>query len=181
GRTWYMPLLEPPTAAYVCDRGDHLGGWVRIRQGRGAQPHLLTLLAHPDEPAMAQALVRFALQLFAQAPARPIICLARAYENTTADALYRAGFAPVREHALLVRHLTARLGMRNEAAALDSRVVYGVKGLGTSSTRLSESGKDRLCQNSSTAISTPCSPSSLLPSESQFSRSRIGATSSRSC
>jgi len=181
GRTWYMPLLEPPTAAYVCDRGDHLGGWVRIRMGRGAQPHLLNVLAHPDEPAVALALVRFALQLFAQEAPRPIICLARAYENATADALFRAGFTSAREHALLVRRLTARLGVRSELAALDSRVVYGVKGLGTNSSRLSESGKDRLCQNSSTTISKPCSPSFLPPSGSRFSRSQTGATSSRSC
>src|SRR6185312_11346595 len=35
GRTWRVPLLEPAAPAYVHDRGARLGGWMRLRYGRG--------------------------------------------------------------------------------------------------------------------------------------------------
>ena len=180
GRTWYMPLLEPPTAAFVYDRGDRLGGWLRIRHGRGAEPHLLALLAHPDDDGVAIALVRFALRIFAREAPRPIICMTRGYESEAANALRLAGFTPQDEHALLVRHLTARVAWSREVPAFDTRMVYGVKGFGTAPTRLSKGGKERLCLISSTTISTPCSPCYPCTSERPSLPSRTGATSSKS-
>jgi len=183
GRTWYMPLLEPPTAAFVYDRGDRLGGWLRIRHGRGAEPHLLAMLAHPDDDGVAIALARFALRIFAREAPRPIICMARGYESEVANALRLAGFAPQDEYALLVRHLTARVAWSREVPAFDSRMVYGVKGFGTAPTRLSglsKGGKERLCLTSSTTISTPCSPYYPCTSARPSWPSRIGATSSKS-
>jgi hypothetical protein len=137
GRTWSVPLLEPAFEAYVLDRGVRLGGWLRLRRGRGSQPHQLWLMAHPDEPDAAPALVRFGLRALA-GEARPVVCQVREYEGASIDALRAAGFEHVATHALLVRHLTLRALRKREAHAVEPRVVYGVRGLGTAHTRLSK-------------------------------------------
>jgi hypothetical protein len=158
GRTWYVPMLEPSTAAFVHDEGPLMGGWLRLRQGRGSQPHQLTLLAHPDSPQVARALLKFALRVFAAddpRDTRPIVCQARDYETATVETLRSAGFERVGSHALLVRHLMARVAWNNEVPA--TRMVYGVKGLGTAQSQLSEGGIDTVCQKSSTMISIPSS------------------------
>jgi hypothetical protein len=148
-------MLEPATAAFVHDEGPLMGGWVRLRQGRGSQPHQVTLLAHPDSQPVARALLKFALRVFAAEAARPIVCLAREYESATVETLRSAGFERLGSHALLVRHLMARVAWNNEVPA--ARMLYGVEGLGTAQTRLSEGGRDTLCQKSSTMISVPSS------------------------
>jgi hypothetical protein len=155
GRTWYVPMLEPSTAAFVHDEGPLMGGWLRLRQGRGSQPHQVTLLVHPDSQPVARALLKFALRVFAAEAARPIVCLARDYESATVEALRNAGFERMGSHALLVRHLMARVAWNNEVSA--ARMMYGVEGLGTAQTRLSEGGKHTLCQKSSLMISNPSS------------------------
>lgn len=157
GRTWYVPMLEPATAAFVHDEGPLMGGWLRLRQGRGAEPHQLTLLAPPESPEVARALFKFGLRVFAAEDARPVLCLARDYESVTGDVLRLAGFERVNSHALLVRLLGEQVLWKQKALAFDSRLVYGVKGLGTSRSHLNEGGKDTLCQKSSTTISTPSS------------------------
>ncbi|HZC04803.1 MAG TPA: hypothetical protein VE338_04110, partial [Ktedonobacterales bacterium] len=139
GRTWYVPMLEPPTAAFVHDEGPLMGGWLRLRQGRGSQPHQLTLLVHPDSPSVARALLKFALRVFAAEAARPIVCLARDYESATVETLRGAGFERMGSHALLVRHLMARVAWNNDVPA--ARMMYGVEGLGTARARLSEGGR----------------------------------------
>jgi hypothetical protein len=141
GRTWSLPLLEPRCAAYVCDRGVRLGGWLRLRYGRGSQPHQLWLMAHPGDADISPALVRFGLGALARGLDRPVICQVREYEGPVIDALRRAGFEHGATHALLVRHLTMRALRKREAPALESRVVYGVKGLGSTPTRLSKGQK----------------------------------------
>ncbi|HEU0026409.1 MAG TPA: hypothetical protein VFQ25_04775 [Ktedonobacterales bacterium] len=160
GRTWYLPVIEPASAAFVHESGPLMSGWLRLRQGRGERPHRLALLAHPDEPGVAIALLRFALRVFAVDPPRPVICCAREYETATIDALRAAGFERQGAHALLVRHLAARLTYPRGVPAFharNSRVAYDVKGLGTSPTRLNEGGSDTLCQKSSPMISIPSS------------------------
>ncbi|HEU5437677.1 MAG TPA: hypothetical protein VFU88_00195 [Ktedonobacterales bacterium] len=137
-RTWHLPLIEPMCQAWVCDRGVRLGGWIRLRRGRGSQPHQLWLMVHPDEPETAPALVRAALEELAREAPRPIICQAREYEGAAIDGLRAAGFEHADTYALLVRHLTVRALRRREVAALETRVVYGVKGLGNTPSRLSE-------------------------------------------
>src|SRR5262249_25229923 len=92
GRTWFFPVLEPPCEAFVNDRGVRLGGWIRLRHGRGSQPHVLSLMAHPDDPSVAVALTRFALRVFAEESPRPVCCQVRDYETTVIDALRAAGF-----------------------------------------------------------------------------------------
>jgi len=180
GRTWYVPLLEPTTLAFVTDRGARLGGWLRLRFGRGSQPHLLSLLTHPDDDDLALALLRFALRVFAQEEPRPVICQTREYETEVIDMLRAAGFNRIGSHALLVRHLTARLAWNSGVPALDSRMVYGVKGFGTAPTRLSEGRKDIVCQNFSTTISAPSSPSSPFVCGRRSLPLQIATTCSRS-
>lgn len=141
GRTRHLPLLEPATAAYVNDHGVRLGGWMRLRYGRGSLPHVLSLMAHPDDPEVAPALLRAALELLAREPARPILCQVRDYETAVVSALRAAAFEHTATHALLIRHLTARALRRREMAAMEPRLVYGVKGLGTASSTLSEGEK----------------------------------------
>ncbi|MGH2504928.1 MAG: hypothetical protein ACRDID_20655, partial [Ktedonobacterales bacterium] len=157
GRTWYVPMLEPSTAAFVHDEGTLMGGWLRLRQGRGSQPHQVTLLAHPDSQPVACALLTFALRVFAADDTRAIVCLARDYETATVEALRSAGFERAGSHALLVRHLMARVAWNPDVMAFDPRMVYGVKGLGTAHSRLSEGGRNPLCQKSSSMISIPSS------------------------
>jgi hypothetical protein len=140
-RTWRLPLLEPAYAAFVCDRGVRLGGWLRLRYGRGTQPHQFWLMAHPDDPDVGPALLQLALEALAREPARPILCQVREYEGPAIDALRLAGFTSGPAHALLVRHLTLRALRKREVPALESRVVYGVKGLGSTPTRLSKGEK----------------------------------------
>ncbi len=163
GRAWYLPVIEPASAAFVHENGPLMSGWLRLRQGRGDAPSRLALLAHPDEPEVARSLLRFALRVFAAEQPRPIICFARDYETATIDALRAAGFERQGAHALLVRHLAARLAYPRGVPAFNSRnsrVAYDVQGLGTSPTRLSEGGSDTLCQKSSPMISVPFSPRS---------------------
>lgn len=155
GRTWYVPLLEPGSAAFVHDEGALMGGWLRLRRGRGSQPHQVTLLAHPDSQPVACALLTFALRVFAADDTRAIVCVARDYETATIEALRSAGFERAGSHALLVRHLMARVAWNPDVAAFDPRIVYGVKGLGTAQSRLSEGGRNPLCQKSSSMISIP--------------------------
>jgi len=140
GRTWWVPILEPACEAYVLDRGVRLGGWLRLRYGRGSQPHQLWLMAHPDEPDVAPALVQFGLRALA-AEARPVVCHIREYEGASIDALRAAGFEHTGTHALLVRHLTMRALRKREAHSVEPRMVYGVRGLGTAHTRLSKGEK----------------------------------------
>lgn len=141
-RTWRIPLIEPASVAFVNDRGVRLGGWIRLRYGRGSQPHQLWSMAHPDEPEMAAALVRFGLQLLAREAPRGIVAQVREYESASIDALRKAGFEHCATHALLVRHLALRALRNREVPALESRVVYsGVKGLGTAQTPYSKGEK----------------------------------------
>ncbi|HEV8192421.1 MAG TPA: hypothetical protein VGP82_13225 [Ktedonobacterales bacterium] len=141
GRTWYLPLLEPTAMAFVNDRGVRLGGWMRLRFGRGAQPHMLSVMTHPDDADVAPALLRFALRILAREAPRPVVCEVRDYETAVVDALRAAGFEHIGTHALLVRHLTTRALRRRAIPALEPHVVYGVKGLGTAQSRLSEGEK----------------------------------------
>jgi hypothetical protein len=141
GRTWRVPLLEPAAPAYVHDRGARLGGWMRLRYGRGNLPHVISLMAHPDDDGVALALLRSGLRVLAHESPRPILCQVRDYDTHVIDALRTASFEHTTTHALLIRHMTARALWRRDVAVAEPRVLYGVKGLGTASSRLSEGEK----------------------------------------
>jgi hypothetical protein len=135
-RIWSLPFLEPTSIACVNDRGVRLGGWIRLRFGRGSQPHQMWLMTHPDEPAVPLALVRFGLRVLAKEEPRPVACQVREYDSSAANALRAAGFEHSNTHALLVRHLAMRALRKREVLAMEPRVVYGVEGLRNAPTRL---------------------------------------------
>jgi hypothetical protein len=141
GRMRSLPLLEPDVQTFVHDRGVRLGGWLRLRYGRGSQPHQLWLMAHPEDAQLAGPLLRFGLRQFAAAQPRPILCQVREYDGVVIDALRSAGFEHAGTRALLVRQLLLRAFRHRTAPAVESRVAYGVKGLGTAQSRLSRGGK----------------------------------------
>ena len=135
GRMGAMPVIEPPVQAYVSDRGVRLGGWLRLRFGRGSQPHQLWLMAHPEDADLAGLLLRFGLRQFAAAQPRPILCQVREYDSVAINALRAAGFEHSGTRALLVRHLVLR-ALRQAPALETTRVAYGVKGLGTAQSHM---------------------------------------------
>jgi hypothetical protein len=138
GRMFSLPLLERQSMVFVQDHGARLGGWLKLRFGRGTQPHQMFLMAHPDDPETPLALVRFGLRILAEEGERPVVCLVREYEGHIADALRACGFEHQATRALLVRHLAMRALRNREVPALESRVVYGVRGFGTTQARLSK-------------------------------------------
>lgn len=145
GRMWSLPVVEPRVQAFVNDRGVRLGGWLRLRHGRGSQPHQLWLMAHPEEAELAGPLLRFGLRQLAGAQPRPVLCQVREYEGAVIDALRRAGFEHSATRALLVRHLVMR-ALRT-VPAIETRVAYGVKGLGTAHSRMDKGGKALYARN----------------------------------
>jgi hypothetical protein len=124
-----------PSEAYVFDRGVRLAGWLRLRHGRGAQPHQLWLMAHPEDAELAGPLLRFGLRRLAAAQPRPVLCQVREYDGATINALRAAGFEHRGTRALLVRHLMLR-ALRPAPALEATRVAYGVKGLGSAQSRM---------------------------------------------
>jgi hypothetical protein len=143
GRTWYLPFVEPGCVAFVLDRGVRLGGWLRLRFGRGSQPHQLWVMAHPDDPDVPRMLVRTGVRLLAQQGSRPVLCQVREYEGHIVEALRAEGFAHAGTEALLVRHLTMRALRHRDVPAFEPRVLYGVRGFGTTHTRLSKGEKNQ--------------------------------------
>jgi N-acetylglutamate synthase-like GNAT family acetyltransferase len=121
--------------SYVCDVGVRLGAWLRICRGHGTAPHQLSLLVHPEHAELAEPLIRFGTQRLLERSARPIYCQVREYDSFVINALRSSGFEHVSTKALLVRHI-AMLAMNPRAVpAVEQRVVYGVKGLGTVNSR----------------------------------------------
>ena len=68
---------------------------------------------------------------------RPIYCQVREYEPLVINALRSSGFEHVSTKALLVRHIALLATNPRAVPALEQRVVYGVKGLGTANSRQS--------------------------------------------
>jgi hypothetical protein len=138
-RRWQIPLLPAREEGFVYDLGVRLGGWVQVRRGRGPHPHQIALMVHPDNADLATPLLRFGVSLLGKGgDARPVYCQVREYEGAVASALRDGGFEHVATRALLVRHLTLRAMRRRLIPALEQRVAYGVKGLGTAHTRYQE-------------------------------------------
>jgi hypothetical protein len=139
GRMWSLPLVEPSVETFVYDRGVRMGGWLRLRHGRGSQPHQLWLMVHPEDAGMAGPLLRFGLRHLAAAQPRPVLCQVRDYDGAVINALRAVGFEHTETRALMVRQLVAR-ALRT-VPAIETRVAYGVKGLGTAHSRMDKGGK----------------------------------------
>jgi GNAT superfamily N-acetyltransferase len=120
---------------YVCDMGVRLGAWLRLCRGTGSAPHQLSLIVHPEHAELAEPLLRFGIRRLQEESVRRIYCQVREYQSFVIAALRNSGFEQASTRALLVRHI-ALLAMRPRTVpALEQRVVYGVKGLGTVNSR----------------------------------------------
>ena len=129
------PLFSRGTATYVCDVGVRLGAWLRLCRGSGSSPHQLSLIVHPEHSDLAEPLLQFGIRKLQGESVRPISCQVREYESPVITALRNSGFEQTSTKVLLVRHI-ALLAMRSRTVpALEQRVVYSVKGLGTVNSR----------------------------------------------
>lgn len=121
--------------SYVCDVGVRLGAWLRLCRGSGSSPHQLSLIVHPEHSDLAEPLLRFGIRKLQGESVRPVSCQVREYESTVIAALRNSGFEHTSTKVMLVRHI-ALLAMRSRTVpALEQRVAYSVKGLGTVNSR----------------------------------------------
>jgi len=120
---------------FVCDVGVRLGAWLRICRGQGNTPHQLALMVHPEHAELAEPLLRFGTRRLLERSVRPIYCQVREYDSFVINALRSSGFEHVSTKALLVRHIAMLAMNPRTVPALEQRVVYGVKGLGTVNSR----------------------------------------------
>src|SRR5438874_6051684 len=128
-------FLSKGDESFVCDVGVRLGAWLRLCRGHGTTPHQLSLIVHPEHTELAEPIVRFGTQRLLESDARPIYCQVREYDSSVINALRASGFEHLLTKALLVRQI-ALLAMNSRAVhALEQRVAYGVKRLGTVNSR----------------------------------------------
>ncbi len=121
---------------YVCDVGVRLGAWLRLCRGRGSTaPHQLSLMVHPENADLAEPLLRFGISRLQEESVRRIYCQVREYESFVIAALRNSGFEHTSTRAMLVRHIALMVMRQRTVPALEQRVVYGVKGLGTVNSR----------------------------------------------
>ncbi len=120
---------------YVCDVGVRIGAWMRINQGHGPAPHRISLLIHPEHTELAEPLLRFGIQRLLEADVRRIYCLVREYDSFVITTLRNSGFEQVSTKALLVRHIASLAMKQSTVPLLEQRAVYGLKGLGTVTSR----------------------------------------------
>src|SRR5947209_7823336 len=120
---------------YVCDLGVRLGAWLRLCRGHGSAPHQLSLIVHPEHAELAEPLLYFGISRLQEESVRPIFCRVREYETFVIAALRNSGFEQTSIKALLVRHIALLVMRQRTVPALEQRVVYGVKGLGTVNSR----------------------------------------------
>lgn len=121
---------------YVCDVGVRLGAWLRLCRGRGSTaPHQLSLIVHPEHADLAEPLLQFGIRRLQEEGVRRIYCQVREYESFVIAALRNSGFEHTSTRAMLVRHIALMVMRQRTVPALEQRVVYGVKGLGTVNSR----------------------------------------------
>ena len=120
---------------YVCDMGVRLGAWLRLCRGSGSAPHQLSLIVHPEHADLAEPLLRFGISRLQEESVRRIYCQVREYQSFVIAALRNSGFEQTSTRALLVRPIALLVMRQRTVPALEQRVVYGVKGLGTVNSR----------------------------------------------
>jgi hypothetical protein len=116
---------------YVCDLGVRLGAWLQVRRGHGPAPAQISLIVHPEHAELAEPLLRFGMRRALEGGVRRIYCHVREYESSVITALRSCGFEHSGTKVLLVRHMALLAMKPRTVPALEQRVVYGVKGLGT--------------------------------------------------
>jgi hypothetical protein len=85
--------------------GDEVRAALSLHSSRSA--HWLRLVVHPGAHEVATGLVRWALQMLAQQPARPVYCNVRQYEGGVRAALEAEGFEHHATRTLAVKHTLA--------------------------------------------------------------------------
>ncbi len=120
---------------YVCDLGVRLGAWLQVSRGHGSAPHQISLIVHPEHAELAEPLLKFGVRRALEGGVRRIYCQVREYESAVIAALRSSGFEHAGTKLLLVRHLALLAMNPRTVPALEQRVVYGVRGLGTVNSR----------------------------------------------
>ena len=120
---------------YVCDLGVRLGAWLQVYRGHGSAPHQISLIVHPEHAELAEPLLKFGVRRALEGGVRRIYCQVREYESAVIAALRSSGFEHAGTKVLLVRHLALLAMNPRTVPALEQRVVYGVRGLGTVNSR----------------------------------------------
>jgi hypothetical protein len=120
---------------YVCDLGVRLGAWLQVSRGHGSAPHQISLIVHPEHAELAEPLLKFGVRRALEGGVRRIYCQVREYESAVIAALRSSGFEHAGTKLLLVRHLALLATNPRTVPALEQRVVYGVRGLGTVNSR----------------------------------------------
>ena len=100
-------------------------------------PHQLSLIVHPEHAELTEPIIRFDMRRLLEGSARPIYCQIQKYDSFVINALRSSGFEHVSTKALLVRHIAMLAMNPRTVPALEQRVAYGVKGLGTVNSRQS--------------------------------------------
>lgn len=128
-------LFGRSTENFVCDMGVRIGAWLRLCRGYGTAPHQLSLIVHPEHAELAEPLLHFGMRRLQEHGVRGIYCQTPEYQSFVIAALRNSGFEQSSIRVMLVRHI-ALLAMRQRTVpALEPRVAYGVKGLGTVNSR----------------------------------------------
>jgi GNAT superfamily N-acetyltransferase len=120
---------------YVCDLGVRLGAWLQVFRGHGSAPHQISLIVHPEHAELVEPLLKFGVRRALEGGVRRIYCQVREYESAVIAALRSRGFEHAGTKLLLVRHLALLATNPRTVPALEQRVVYGVRGLGTVNSR----------------------------------------------
>jgi len=120
---------------YVCDLGVRLGAWLQVRRGYGSAPHQISLIVHPEHAELAEPLLKFGVGRALEGGIRRIYCQVREYESAVIAALRSSNFEQAGTRVLLVRHMALLAMNPRTVPALEQRVVYGVRGLGTVNSR----------------------------------------------
>ena len=132
------PLPSPLSRGrenYVCDVGVRLGAWLQLCPSHGSGPHQLSLVVHPEHAELAEPLLQFGIKKLQEKSVRSIYCQVHEYESIVIAALRNSGFEHTTTRAMLVRHIALLATRQRTVPALEQRVVYGVKGLGTVNSR----------------------------------------------
>ena len=133
-----QPLLSvfaPGNENYICDMGLRLGAWLRLYRGHGSSAHRIALIVHPEHKDLAVPLLQFGIRKLLGIDVRRIYCLVREYDTCVITALRESGFEQASTKMLLVRHVALRATRHSTVPLLEQRAVYGLKGLGTVSSR----------------------------------------------
>lgn len=131
----FLSVFAPGNENYVCDVGLRLGAWLRLYRGTGSSAHRIALIVHPEHRDLAEPLLQFGIRKLLGIDVRRIYCLVREYDSCVITALRNSGFEQASTKMLLVRHVALLATRQSTVPLLEQRAAYGLKGLGTVSSR----------------------------------------------